>query len=164
MNSKAQIQLGESIFAVIIILFIIVFALVFYSGSQEREYTEQQKKFVDLESISLAQFVGTLPELGCSEREVRDLSCFDKTKLSAFVTTLKKHPLLTEEYYSTQLGTATIQIAEIYPDKKSWLLYNNSLNTSIANIRQVQKPISLLDSVTGKYSFGILYLTLYDRR
>jgi len=163
-KQKAQIQMGETIFAVIIIIVIIIFVLVFYSSAQEKDFSEQQKTFVDLESISLAQYVGALPELGCSQRQVKDLSCFDTTKLSAFVTTSELHPRLTEEYYATQLGTITIQVHEIYPEHRSWTLYNNSLNQSIANSRQVQKPVSLLDSVTEKHSFGILHITLYRRR
>jgi hypothetical protein len=165
MNQRnAQIQMGETIFAVIIIIVIIIFILVFYSNAQEKDFSQQQTTFVDLASISLAQYVGALPELGCSQREVKDLSCFDITKLSAFVTTSELHPRLTEEYYATQLGTVLIQVHEIYPDHQTWTLYNNSLNQSIANSRQVQKPVSLLNSVTGKHSFGILHITLYRRR
>ncbi len=164
MNKKAQIQMGESIFAVIIVIFIIVFILIFYSNSQQQEASTQQQKSVDLSSISLAQLVGTLPELGCSEREVIDVSCFDITKINAFVLTTTKQKALTEEYYATQLGTITISIKEIYPLTQMWVLYNNSLNASQAQIRQIQKPISLLDSITGDYAFGVIYITFYTRK
>lgn len=164
MKQHAQIQLGESIFAVIIILFIIIFMLIFYTNSEEQEFSKRQTTFANLASISLAQFIGSFPELGCSEREVQDISCFDMQKLDAFITLLEQNPSLTEEYYATQLGTVTIVIKELYPEKNTWVLYNNSLNTSFADVRQVQQPVSLRNSITREHSFGVLYLTLYDRR
>lgn len=156
--------MGESIFAIIIILFIIIFGLVFYSNVQEEDFNEQRSKFDDLDSIALAQFIGTLPELACAELEITENSCFDTTKLDAFETMLKSEAILTEEYYATQLGTITIYVQEIYPGKRKWVLYNNSLNESIANVRQVITPLSLQHGITKDTAFGVLFITAYDRR
>ena len=165
-TTKGQIQIGESIFVVIFIMIIIILGLVFYSSGEEESFQRKEETFLQLSSISLAQYATSLKELQCSQLEVEELSCLDKIRLDSFVNLTENHWDLAGEHYVNQLGTALIIAEEIYPDPQTWIIYNYTFNlTETAfTARQINLPTKLFNSVTGKYSFGVLYITKYDRK
>ena len=159
---KAQIQISESIFAVIIILFLIILAIVFSSGAEKDTAQKKYQDYLDLGTISLSQYAASLSELQCSTLEVRDLSCFDVDKLSAFVNLTKNHNLLVAEYYFSQIGNANITVEQIYPEKKTWYIYYNGFEENVSyEQKAVILPTSLYDGVKKKYGFGVVYITKY---
>lgn len=165
-TTKAQIQIGESIFVVIFIMIIIIIGLVFYSSGEKESFERKEETFLQLSSISLAQYATSLKELQCSQLEVEELSCLDTIRLDSFVNLTENHWDLAGEHYVNQLGTALIRVEEVYPNQKEWLVYNYTFNLSDAaySARQINLPTKLFNSVTGQYSFGVLYITKYDRK
>ncbi|MCA9477612.1 MAG: hypothetical protein KC535_00510 [Nanoarchaeota archaeon] len=165
MNKKAQIQLGESIFVVIIIVLLIVFGLVFYAQAQKESIDAESSGFDDLDTIAIAQYATSLVELQCSLQEVQYPNCFDITKLEAFHRVVQGNTELEKEFYFSQLGNAKLNITEIYPvtiaqPQRSWQLYDNQ-PTTLAEQAQATLPVSLYNPIEDTYSFGVLTIIQY---
>lgn len=156
-SKKAQLQMGESIFVVIIILLLIVFGLVFASNAEEDSIRADKEDFLDLDSITLTKYASSLAELQCSLLDVTELSCFDIDKLTAFSNVTDKYPEISAEYYFSQFGNANITVHEIYPSNRNWTIYYNGLEDGeVGKIKTTTVPISLYDGITKRKSFGIL--------
>jgi hypothetical protein len=159
MNRKAQLQMGESIFAVIIILLLIVFGIVFASNAEKDEITQDKEEFLDLDAITLSKYASSLAELQCSLLDVTELSCFDVDKMIAFINVTEKYPEISAEYYFSQFGNANITVREIYPSNRSWEVYYNGLKDGeIGRSKTTMVPVALYDGITKKKSFGVLII------
>jgi len=166
---KAQIQLGESIFVVIIIILIIVLGIVFSSQAQKDEYEQRAETFTNLDSVMLGQFATSLTELQCSTLQVEELSCFDLHKILAFQKLQETNNDQSAQYYYSQLGDANITLELIYPEEKFIQIYLNELNLgniSGVPIQPQEKPIiipvSIYDDLKQEYYFGVLHITMYS--
>ena len=179
-QQKGQIQLGESIFVVIIIILMIVFGLVFYSGASKTSIDDESSGFDDLESISITQYVTSLTELQCSLQEVEFPNCFDASKLDSFERLLLATGGDTaKEFYFSQLGNAKLEITQVFPfipsiddplEPKSWLIYHNEpvvsedlakgITTRTTESR-INLPVSIYDPIRDTYDFGIITITRY---
>lgn len=165
MNKKAQIQMNETIFIVIFIILIIVFGIVFFSQAEGESVRDKQKQFRDLDFITATQFVASLTELECSSHGAEEVSCFDKIKIKSFSNLTRNDWDLVGEYYVSKMGPAIISIKELYPFEEEWIIYNytgEDGETTFAG-QQIQIPISLLDPITNKKSFGAIYFTILRR-
>ena len=162
-NSRGQIQLGETTFIIIFIILIIVFGLVFFSQAEGEGIRNKQQEFRDLDTISAVQYVTSLTELQCSSYGAEDLSCFDRIKLDSFTNLTENDWDEVGEYYVTKLGPARIIIESLYPYPKNWTIYNYTGNLTSQTAQQTQIPVAILNPVTKENSFGVLYLTIYDR-
>lgn len=162
---KAQLQLGETIFAVIIILFLIIFGLVFYNNERTNTTSQQRNEFTDLETVSLTQLATNLVELQCSTQGVREQSCYDISRIESFVHVRESEGDLANELYFSQFGNAEIKIEQIYPQPEEgegeWDIYYNELE-GFTFAPQVIIPISLYDGVLDQYYFGILYVRKFS--
>lgn len=179
-RKQGQLEMGESIFIVIIIILIIIFGLIFASGAERDEITRQQQRFQELDAITKAQYITSLKELTCSEFEVTQTSCFDKHKVEAFARLTHDDWSLVQEYYYEQFGDACIFIHRIDTDtggsgitelncntivpnpEKLWLVYNNSARRDPSQGRPVIIPVSLFDSTTRTNDFGVLTIIPYE--
>jgi hypothetical protein len=179
MKKKAQMQIAETIFAVIVIIVIIVIGIVFYSKAKEGSIKEQISKTRVDSLISLSHSLSSWPELECSVYESRDFDCFDAVKLEILSETLSKKPVLSSgsssnassvavnsyafNYYFDLLGRSKIVVRQIYPSsdsKKEWILYESK---SISrNADSVVVPISIYYPVERRYAFGVLELKMYE--
>jgi hypothetical protein len=161
MNKKAQIQMGESIFVVIIILLLIVFGIVFSSNAEKDEIIKKSNEFTELNAITLSKYATSLSELQCSFLYVTDLSCFDIYKIESFINITKEYPSLSAEYYYSQFKNANITLKEIYPSNRTWTIYYNGLGENISSRgKTTMVPVSIYDSITKKKSFGVLKIQL----
>lgn len=171
MKQKAQIQLGESIFVVMIIILLLVFGIVFYSQAEKESIGSSKTIFKDLETITLTQFASSLTELQCSIQQVEFPNCFDKTKLTAFISLVQSEgDDVAKEFYFSQLGNSNITISEIYPVSNpvlKWNIYQNlpsekSVSATGLLVSRVDLPVSLLNPISNTYSFGILTIEKYN--
>lgn len=163
-EQKAQIQSLETIFIVIVVILIIVFGLVFFSQASKDEQRQRVKKQTELSTVELAKFASSLPEVSCSIAQVDKDYCFDIRKAQAFATLFEEHKTLLAEYYFTQLGNANITIQQIYPQPQTIELYVNAFEPGVtANQQPAIVPITLYDSLSKEFTFGVLYITRYSR-
>lgn len=162
---KAQIQLGETIFVVIIIVVIIVFGIVFYAQTQERESGRQQDFLQELDAIAMNKYITQLTEIQCSLLQVQQNNCLDIHKLEALQQFALHNPSDYSQYYFTQLSDAKLWVVEIYPPTNTtWVLYNNTLgNVTPRRSTLSFVPVSLRNSISSEQSFGLIYLETYYR-
>lgn len=172
-STKAQIQLGESIFVVMIIIVLLVFGIVFYSQVEKDDLNTELQSFTDLDTITITQYATSLTELQCSLQEVQYPNCFDITKINAFTSLIRSTGEETaKEFYFSQLGNAKVTITQIYPtslilvpnEEYTWLIYENKPETDLANVKQAQVniPINLYDPIRDTSAFGILTIIQYQ--
>lgn len=158
-TKKAQMQMGESIFVVIIILLLIIFGIVFASNAQKDEIVKKNAEFQELDAITLSKYASSLAELQCSLLDVTELSCLEIDKMTAFVNVTEKYPEISAEYYFSQFGNANITVQEIYPENRTWNIYYNGLEDGeIGSTKRTAIPVSLYDGITKRKSFGVLII------
>jgi len=159
-NKKAQMQMGESIFVVIIILLLIIFGIVFASNAEKDKIVKTKNEFQDLNAITLSKYASSLAELQCSLLDVTELSCLEIDKMTAFVNVTKSYPEISAEYYFSQFGNANITVKEIYPPRnRVWNIYYNGLeNGEKGSVKRTVIPVSLYDGITKRKSFGVLII------
>ncbi len=161
--------MGETVFVIFIILLIIVIGFTIYSKFSEGNIKEQQIKLRNERIVSTAHALSSWSELECSVAEVKDVSCFDMSKLnvfSEFINSSRREGGYAFEYYHDLLRDSTIIVREIYPnensfyDENTWILYNNSGTTP--SLDRIIVPITLYNPFSKKYAFGLMELRVYE--
>lgn len=173
MKTKAQIQMGETIFVILVIIFLIALAFVFVYKGEETSTFKKQTEFYELDSVALGQLITNLPEIVCSTSGTKQQSCFDKSKITAFASVLRNNRDMSMEYYFEKLGNVNITVVEVYPNTgEIWKVYVNNFDVDDSQLENIVEsygttlkiPILLRDSALNKNSFGILYVTKYRRK
>ena len=162
-NKSAQMQMGETVFVIFIILIIIVIGFTVYSKFYEGSIKEQSAKLRNERIISTAHRLSSWSELECSVAEVKDISCFDTSKLnvfSEFINDSRKEGGYAFEYYHDLLRDSKILVRGIYPYEDEWVLYNNPGRTASSD--RIIVPVTLYNPFTKKYSFGLMELYVYE--
>jgi hypothetical protein len=164
-NRKSQMQVSETIFAVIIIIVIIVIGLVFYSKAKEGSIKEEMQKDRMDRLVDLAHTLSSWPELECSVRETREFDCLDDIKLDVLTTSLSQEASSVDysfNYYYDLIGRAKITVNRIYPpsDKKSWIVYEKK-GTSRTE-ETITIPVSIYNPIEKRYALGVMELKMYE--
>ena len=157
-TKKAQIQMGESIAILFIFFILVVFGFVFYMNIMGGSAKIQKEENIQLKAIGTAQKISFLPELQCSEENVRVDDCIDILKLEAASGLLEDNNI----YYYDIFEFSTIWVEEIFPETNKWPIYNNTL-PEYKNKISTFIPISLFNPTSKKYDFGILAVEVYTK-
>jgi len=161
---KSQIKIGESIAVLMIFFVLVVIGIVFWSRYSQVQMKGQQEMDLQSMAIKVAQTVTFLSELQCSTLEVIQFSCFDLYKIEAMKDLLMTLPEKNRtSYYFDIFGFSNITIYSIYPDEKSWNIYDFP-GGNITGYVSTQVPVSILDPVNNVFSFGYIDVKLYTRR
>lgn len=159
MKKKSQIQMGESIAILFIFFILLIFGFVFYMNVMKSSAKVESEENIQLKAIGIAQKVSFLPELQCSEENVRAENCIDLYKLEAASKLLKINNI----YYYDIFESSRIRVDEIIPKSgKEWPLYNNTMQ-DYKNRLSTFIPISLFNATSKKYNFGILVVDTYTK-
>jgi len=158
-QKKSQIRMAETVAILFIFFLMIGFGFIFYAKIQRIQFQETRSKNVDLESIEVTQRVSFLPELQCSSKNVIKDNCIDVIKLNAVIEQLESDPDLKADLYFDLFKYSNITVIQLYPEEKRWTLYENIKEGASYAFTPV--PISLYNSTTNKYSFGILEVYYY---
>ena len=65
-----------------------------------------------------------------------------------------------KEYYYDMFKFATIRIEQIYPSVDEWTLYDTQPEI-ISHKLSTPMPVSLFNPISGKYTYGVLYVEVY---
>ncbi len=156
---KSQIQMGESVAILFIFFVLLVFGFVFYMNIMKGSTKVEIEENIQLKAIGIAQRASFLPELQCSEENVRREDCIDLYKLDAASELLN----MSNVYYYDLFEFSNIQVEKKFPEpEKKWPLYTNNL-TDYKNRLSTFIPISLFNATSKKYDFGILVVEVYTK-
>ncbi|NQU98092.1 hypothetical protein HQ533_01380 [Candidatus Woesearchaeota archaeon] len=165
MRKKAQIQMGESIAIIVILLILMIFSFVFYSKFKETDIQEKKSLFEELDVVKLSQIAYALPELQCSFAEVADYGCIDILKfkyLAQIITDSfsgEGESGRKEYFYYRQLfGTSKISLQNVM-DNSILELY--STNRTWISKSVVYMPVVIYNPISDTNSFGVLVVEKY---
>ena len=165
---KAQVQMAESITAIVIVTLLIVFGVIFYNKMQEGSIAESKKAQQALSAVDLAQRLSSLPELACSSAAAADTSCIDYHKALVFAQNINSSDGFFRDYYFNLFGNARIELDKIYPssgsavDFTSLLLYENNAS-AMQSAQPTFIPFSVMNSLDHETYLGVLVVTSYSR-
>lgn len=159
MFKKAQIKLFESIAVLIVFVFLVSIGMRFYSSIQMQDFEDAQRDFFQMNSIKASTIISHLPEITCSFAGTSETACFDLHKIYAWNSLMSdSQNIVFANYYLPLLGNSEIVVEEVYPLTNSWIIYNNSLESSFDYMRI---PITIYDPVTKKNSVGVMHVKTY---
>jgi len=157
-NKTAQIQTLETIAVLFIFFVLVAIGLIFYSVVLRGSIEQQKEEGIELTAIQVAQRAYSLPELQCSEDNIVSDNCIDILKLESASSVIPENGI----YYYDRLLFSTIKISEVYPEEKSWTLYDRPLDDFSSRIN-TQIPISLFNPISKENYFGVMSVELYIR-
>jgi hypothetical protein len=149
--------MGESVAVLFIFFILLTFGFVFYSNIIKSSSKVEIEENIQLKAVGIAQKAAFLPELQCSEDNVRTDDCIDTLKLDATASLLEQNNI----YYYDMFEFSKIWVEEIFPGHKTWELYKSQpgdykdqLSTFI--------PVSLYNATSKEYNFGVLAVEVYS--
>lgn len=149
---KAQIQLQESIFVLVIFVILVLISLIVFFKFIDISITTDTTNYLDTKFYSLTNTIPAMPELRCSNLGI-DQECIDLDKLKAFQGFSKE--------YTNVFGQKNITLIMIYPgNENSYPIYVNKPR-SVKNTRLISTYVSIYDSGQDKYKIGKLIVEEY---
>ena len=155
-NKNAQAQMLETIAVLFVFFVLILIGLIFYANVLRGNVAIQQEESAQLRAIEVAQRASSLPELQCSEDNIKSDNCIDLIKLDISTSVIKEN----DYHYYDRLLFSRVTVKEIYPNNNVWNLYDRPLD-DFSNKITTNIPISLLDPVNNKNSFGVMTVELF---
>jgi sensor histidine kinase regulating citrate/malate metabolism len=163
MRKKGEMQFGETVFVVFIILIIIVLGFVFYSKIQEDNFKEELRKKSSQNLVLVAHSISSLPELECSIYKSSDFVCVDKFKAKNIKAILEQARSEKNTYYFDFLNNLRISIHQVYPNKQTYPIYDHYEGQSGGKpFLPVNVLINIYDPIEKTYSFGYMEIGLYE--
>jgi hypothetical protein len=161
---RAQIEFGESLMVVIILVFILIIGIVFYFNVTKRSLGQEQAYRADIEAVKLAKAVLALPEVRCGSFTGSD-TCIDELKLRALADVIRTDPDA-KEYYGTLFGYANIRLHIVPrlgdPIPSPVVLYEDKPTTNVSATPQFIFT-TLYDPVGGSQRLAYLNVTRYAK-
>jgi hypothetical protein len=168
MNNRSQVQMGETVAIVVIVIVLLMVGIVFWSNIRKLDVQKIDRTTEELSVIELSKIVSELPELRCYNANiVTKINCFDYYKLLAFNRTINNEAdplyLQTQRMYSGYFRNSRITFRQVYPEDMSITIYDE--NISAQRSLQIMIPIVIehrLDR-TGTNAFGMIIVEGYYR-
>lgn len=157
-RKQSQIKMFENLGVMIVFFFLLSFGLVFYSNYQNKSMQDEAFNMQVENAIKSSKRISYMPELQCSETQAEN--CVDYYKLMSFEDVVKNSKAF--DYYFNIFDKSTIHFEELYPNKKSLLIYNNSIPR--AQVIKTIAPVSIYDPVKKTYSYGIINMSIFIKR
>jgi hypothetical protein len=163
MTKRAQLQIMENAFIMLIIIVILIVAFIFVMAFQKSQQQDKATEFKELDILKKSRVLNFLPEMQCSDNNNLDPDCYDILKITSFSKQVQTEQL----YYKSLLGNVKITIKEFDPSPginkwtNTWEVYDNPL-PEFKGIREVQFPVLLRDVVNNENGFGVIYLGVYE--
>ncbi len=115
---KSQIRMMETIMVSFFLVMILFIGLTVYSNIRIRDTRIELEKSLVRDSIAISQLVINSPLLTANKPNTIDIYKVLAINGDDF-----------NNYFSNLMGYGSIRIIEIYPEQKSFLIYNNPLET-----------------------------------
>jgi len=160
---RAQLQIMENVFILLVIFVILIFAFLFVVKMQKDAQKSKLQEFNELELIKKSKILNFLPEMQCSNNNNIDPYCYDMYKIQAFTELVQN-----DVYYAGLLGKIKLSIKRYDPDtdqwSEEWQIYDSPKDEYKGQL-QLKFPISLYNTSEGSEAslyFGIIYISVYQ--
>jgi hypothetical protein len=167
MKKKAQLQIMENAFAMLIIFIIFIIVGVFAFAWQRGEEVQRQREFAELEVLKKSWILNFLPEMQCSDNNNIEPDCYDLLKIDAFARKVEEQRSSEDDYYGRLLGYVNISVEwydpspDVNKQVAKWQIYDNPKKEN-KGMRVLPLPLTLRDPVNNSNYFGIVYLGAYE--
>jgi hypothetical protein len=166
MGRHAQIQFGEAIMVIVVLLFLITVGIIFYFNYLRGSLVEETALREDVESITFAKVVLAMSELRCAGVSA---GCVDLVAADALAS-LNREILAgknnaSRDHYDDLFGLAYIQLhitTGTRAGSAPLALYGAILTGEYDATRQFLFTL-VRDPITGEDSMGYLNVTAYRR-
>jgi hypothetical protein len=139
-----------------IFLILLMFGLTFYVRYQKGSVASIKSDQTIKKSVQISQVFSGLPEVICSFDNVKSENCIDVLKLESASDVIINH----QSFYFPYFRYSEIIVYEIYPEKKEWVLYNNSLDKTTKLSTPI--PVALYDGRIKAYYYGVMEVNYYE--
>ena len=163
MKRKGQLQMTETIAILFIFFILLLFGIVFYFRYEKVAFQEKQEELLGSRAIESTLKVLFLPELICSRGEAEpEDNCFDVLKLNSTQKVMQDY---LSEYYFDIFSYAKIEVKEVYPEVRSWTLYDKFKEDATREeptFFVVTLKNESADNNQPEYGFGYVAVTVYS--
>ena len=156
---RAQIQSGELIMIVIVVMMFLVMGLVGYANFQERNINQVSQEFESLAAVELAQQALSLQEMKCGFAVETSDQCVDLYRVRELSSLLADTELSSSlfTYYRSVFGESRIIIEKIYPEYELFEIYD----IGEGDENPIRIPIYIYDPLTKENTFGVITVVKY---
>jgi hypothetical protein len=158
-SRKAQLQMGETIAVVIIVIVLLFLGITFWNRINSSGTEALSESSQELSVIEIANTVAELPELKCSDMSVESVKCLDWYKVRAMANNIEIYPE-TKKYYNDYFKNSKITIARIYPNEDNTTIYDVKLSDQTARL-EIKLPVNIRDNVNDVTSYGMIIVEGY---
>jgi hypothetical protein len=162
---RGQIEFGESLMVVIVLVFLLIIGIVFYFSATKGSLQREQQYREEIESVKLAKAVLGLPEVRCGSYDATG-TCIDNLKLAALSRMLNASDKEFDDpawaYYGRLFGYATIKVnvPPVGGPAEEYVLYHDKPDTETTSTGQFIFT-TLYDPVTETQRLAYLNVTRY---
>ncbi len=147
----------ETIAVLFIFFILLLFGIIFYFRYQQSAFQEKQEELLAARAMETTLKALFMPELLCSRGEAEpEDNCFEVLKLNSANATMKEH---LDEYYFEIFSYASISVHEVYPEQRTWILYDKvkpEATREESTFFVVTLRDELTDDAQAQYGFGYL--------
>ena len=155
---RAQLEIMESAFVLIIIFTILSIAIIFVIVQQRNAAKESLDQYLILSHLKKSSAISLLPEVQYSTGTVSPGDHFDRVALLSFKDTIEENKL----YYTQLFQNVKIRVDE-YNYTGGWEEYD-LFDFSPANYDSMMEfiiPVVLVDPEDYGKTLGVIYLEIY---
>lgn len=155
LKNKGQLQIGESIIVIILVMILAVFALIFTASQAKDKYHIKVDSYEEFNAVETAQIVTSLYELRCAKEGLQS-TCVDFYKAQALADIVQTDDQARLYYYDL-FRNAKITLSTVYPgEQKEFIIYEVNATEGMQEVKSVVIPVSIHDAGSNKIIFGIL--------
>ena len=166
---RAQMKQMETIMVLVIFFILLALSLIFYGALNKSSVRQQLQERFETDAVKIMQNALFLPELACTDHNLRKENCIDRYKAAALAELLKEDSNTDMKlFYAKEFGVETdLSFKVIFPDEEAEVMIAEAapfdINEEIISQEQAQIPISIKDSERpyNEYSLGIMNIIVY---
>ncbi|MCM2325764.1 MAG: hypothetical protein NDI94_04825 [Candidatus Woesearchaeota archaeon] len=158
-NKKAQLEIMQSAFSLLIIFFIIAIAVIFFVVQMKSMNNQKLDQFLIISQIKKSKNIALLPEVQFTSENIAVSDHYDKAALMAFKEIIDNNQI----YYRPLFQNVKLRLDE-YDFKTGWkeqVIFDYSPK-QFSDMKEFQIPVALTDPEEYRKSFGVIYLEVYS--
>ncbi|HYD03196.1 MAG TPA: hypothetical protein VEC16_02755 [Alphaproteobacteria bacterium] len=158
---KAQIQLGESVAVIVIVIIMLVIGITFWSKVSNSDIEEVNTQANELSVIEIANSVSEMSEFKCYDSNVNKVKCVDYYKVKSMGDLTQQRGDV-YQYYSNYFQNSKITIQILYPHAENITLYDANLSNSTKSLL-IPVPVNVKNYISRQTYYGLIVVEGYYR-